>query len=193
MGKIPKAKAPALIEKRIPIEGNVESDKKVVFSFKAIEKNEYFDLDCTCQNWANDLFETMKIVSNIYVGDIYSGKYSRDGSPLRIHQHENAKAPCDIPKNVSLEQMWQIRISKSKGGVHGVFNENVFYVIWFDPLHNLYPDDRYGGLKKIKPPSTCCKDRDAELKRLNQELIEEKNNSSFWENYAKELEDKTNY
>ncbi len=72
--------------------------------------------------------------------------------------------------------MWQIRISKSKGGIHGVFCDNVFYVIWFDPQHNLYPDENHGGLKRIKPPSTCCKDREEiiiQLKNENEKLRNE--------------------
>lgn len=77
-----------------------------------------------------------------------------------------------------MEEMWQIRISASKGGIHGVFYENVFFVIWFDPQHNLYPDKNHGGLKRIIPPSTCCKDRDSEIARLyeeNQKLQEDIN------------------
>ncbi len=33
-------------------------------------------------------------------------------------------------------------------------------MIWLDPLHNMYPDDRFGGLRKVKPASNCCKDRE---------------------------------
>lgn len=47
--------------------------------------------------------------------------------------------------------------------------DNIFYVIWLDPLHNMYPDDKYGGLRKVKPHSTCCKDRDEEIIQLKQE------------------------
>lgn len=182
---IPKAQANK--SNRIPSPKQVynPADQNVVFSFKAIEKNEYFNLDSTCPNWASELFETMKIVSDIKLKSIYAGDYSGN-STLRIHQHKNAHAPCSAP--ASLEEMWQIRISKSKGGIHGVFSENVFYVIWFDPLHNLYPDENYGGLKKISPPKTCCMDRDEKITDLMNELDEAKREIKFWENYAKELE-----
>ena len=61
-----------------------------------------------------------------------------------------------------------------------------FYVIWFDPLHNMYPDDRFGGLRKVKSPSTCCKDRDEEIARLKQELEQSQKDAKFWENFAEE-------
>lgn len=102
----------------------------------------------------------------------------------------DASAPCKVPESVSLENMWKIRISKSKGGIHGIFVDNVFYVIWFDPHHNLYPDKNHGGLRKVTPPSTCCKDRDKELKQLRIELADVKEQVKFWETEAISLEAK---
>lgn len=165
-----------------------EKNKKVLFSFESVEKNEYFNLDGTCQNWSADLFDTMQKVSQINIKEIYAGKYSGKNSTLRIHQHGKAKAPCEMPKNVSLEDMWQIRISVSKGGIHGIFSDNIFYVIWFDPQHNLYPDKNHGGLKKVIPPSTCCKEREMELEQLKKEIEETKKEVKFWEEYAQKEE-----
>ena len=56
MKKIPQAKAKKetrITPNNIAIENKHE---KVLFSFEAVEKNEYFNLDGTCQNWAADLF-----------------------------------------------------------------------------------------------------------------------------------------
>lgn len=156
--------------------------KKVLFSFMSVDKNEYFNLDGTCQNWSADLFETMQMVSGITIDEITAGTYSGKHSPFRIHQHQDAQAPCKVPSDISLEDMWQIRISLSKGGIHGVFVENVFYVVWFDPLHNLYPDKNHGGLRKVIPPSTCCKDRDNEIIELKSKLEEvEKERDEYME------------
>lgn len=192
MGKIPQANVSTKSKSRIaPNNITIENDnQKVLFSFEAVEKNEYFNLDGTCQNWAADLFDTMQKVSRIELKDIYAGKYSGKTSPFRIHRHEDAKPPCKVPHQISLDDMWQIRISVSKGGIHGIFSDNVFYVIWFDPQHNLYPDKNHGGLKKIVPPSTCCKDRDMEIERLQKELDDVKKERQFWELYAQE-KDKT--
>lgn len=157
---------------------NIENDVKnqnVFFSFEILEKNEYFNLDGTCVNWSSDLFDTMQKVSKIPVKEIYAGKYSGKNSPFRIHQHEKATPPCKVPANIALDDLWQIRISVSKGGVHGLFIDNVFYVIWLDPQHNLYPDENHGGLVKIKPPLTCCKDRDMKIEEF-EKIIQDKEN-----------------
>lgn len=189
MKKIPQAKAKKetrITPKNIEIENKHE---KVLFSFEAVEKNEYFNLDGTCQNWAADLFDTMQKVSRIALKDIYAGKYSGKTSPFRIHRHEDAKSPCKLPSNILLEDMWQIRISISKGGIHGIFFDNIFYVIWFDPQHNLYPDKNHGGLKKVIPPSTCCKDRDMEIEQLKEENDRLQKDCEFWEAYAQKSEE----
>ena len=180
--KIPIVDNSKLSESRIPsVEPKLGLDERILFSFAAIQRNEYFNLDGTCINWASDLFSTLEEASKIKLKDIYAGKYSGKNSTLRIHSHKNVKNPCKMPLNVNLEDMWQIRISKSKGGVHGIFYENVFYLIWFDPQHNLYPDDNHGGLKKITPPSTCCKEREIELEQLKAENDQLKNNVKTYE------------
>lgn len=148
-----------------------DSSRYILFSFNSIDRNEYFNLDGTCQNWASDLFETLQIVSNIEEKDVRAGVYSGRNSTLRIHKHSNAKPPCKIPENISLDELYQIRISKSKGGIHGQLIKNVFYVVWFDPQHNLYPDENHGKLKKIVPPSTCCKERDKEIEDLKGKIL----------------------
>ena len=173
--RIPKAKATN--KNRIQGKKPEKIDNKIKFSFSQVNNNDYFGLDSTCDRWAADLFETMKKVSNIEIDRVMAGDYSGRNSTLRIHDHKNAgKLPCELPGNIDLKDMWQIRISKSKGGIHGVFYENIFFVVWFDPLHNLYPDENYGGLKKISKVESCCKERESCLRMLvddNNRLKEE--------------------
>lgn len=155
----------------------------ISFSFEALDRTEFFDLDGTCINWASELFDMLKNVSSIKKEELLSGYYAK--STYRVHSHENANPPSKLPEGVELKDCYQIRISKSKGGIHGVFFDNIFYVIWLDPLHNMYPDENYGGLRKVKPGSTCCKDRDEIIEKLqleNQKLREE---NWYWE---KEIE-----
>lgn len=40
------------------------------------------------------------------------------------------------------EDAWQFEISKSLGRIHGYFVTSVFYVVWLDPKHELYPKPR---------------------------------------------------
>jgi len=143
-------------------------DRNIVFSFDKLDFNEYFNLDCSCPNWSVDLLNALKDISSIPLKRFKEDPKIRGGT-YRIHSLGSAKPPVDFPHNIDLQSAEQIRFGKSKGGVHGIMIENVFYVIWLDPLHNMYPNERYGGLIGIKPPTTCCGWRDEELIRLSEE------------------------
>ena len=150
-----------------------KGDDTIVFSFAALEKNEYFDIDVTCQSWASELFDLLKNVSGLSKRHLLTNCRQ---PPYRVHNHENANPPCAWPKGVLPEDFYQISVGKSKGRIHGIFVDNVFYIIWFDPLHNLYPDDKHGGLTEIRPPKNCCMYRDemiSDLKKRIKELEEE--------------------
>ena len=137
----------------------------IVFSFEILQRTEYFNIDASCDNWSSELFDMMKDVSTHTMKELVSNKFKK----YRVHHHEGVTPPSPLPPGVDLKDCYQIRIYKSKGGIHGVFRENVFYVIWLDPLHNLYPSDKYGGLRIIKPTKTRCID---ELENQIQDLIE---------------------
>ncbi len=154
-----------------------ETNHYVVFSFASLDWTEYFNLDGTCTNWSFDLLNMLKSISKTSKIDLLSGKFKT----YRVHSHENAKPPNQLPDGVTLKDCYQLRISTSKGGIHGVFVENIFYVIWIDPLHNMYPDKRFGGLRTIKPPSTCCREREAHILELLEENQKLKEENKFWE------------
>ena len=177
--QIPKANRPSERES-IAKPVFVSSEDKVTFSFSALEKTKHFNLDVTCPNWPSELFDMLKNVSSVSKNDLILGKYKT----YRVHTHENAVPPDPVPNGVVLKDCYQIRLSKSKGGIHGVFNENVFYVIWLDPLHNMYPDEKYGGLRIISPPLTCCADREETIRELNEKVAKLEQELEFWEGEA---------
>lgn len=183
--KIPKPKLnnskSAISLKKSGFQRNKDS---ITFSFEALKTNEYFNLNGTCQNWTNDLIKMLKDVSSHSANDLLQNKFKT----YRVHNHKNAKPPCDIPNGIELKDFYQIRISSSKGGIHGVFYENIFYIVWLDPLHNMYPDDRYGGLRKITPPNTCCMDRETEIVKLKEELEKYKKDVKDYKEMAEYLE-----
>lgn len=171
---------------------SITHEDRLYFSFAKTEYNDYFNVDRTCPNWSADLFETLQKVSSFSLKDIYDGKYTGDTSTVRIHQHEKAKAPpCPFPADIPPDKMYQIRISVNKGGIHGALIDDVFYVVWFDPHHNLYWNKNKGGLQRIRHPAgNCCKDREDENKALRKELKEAKDTISAYEDLFNEQAEK---
>ena len=125
MSPIPKPDTHYNDSPKIPQPTTSDKNERIHFSFETLETNEYFNLDATCANWSAELFEMLKTVSSAKKSELMSGKFRN----YRIHSHEKAKPPTQLPQGVELKDCYQIRISKSKGGIHGVFSENVFYVI----------------------------------------------------------------
>lgn len=71
MGRIPKAKKASgdiIPEPKVgefhPSEGTIQ------FSFEALERTEYFNLDMTCPRCPSDLFEMLKEVSKHKVNEL---------------------------------------------------------------------------------------------------------------------------
>lgn len=155
-------------------------DYPIVFSFELLDRNEYFDFSKTCDKWAVILLEAFKeLSSRPYKEALYN-----PGKNLSFHSDAKAfECPIKPPHNIKREDMTQIRFSRSNGRVHGCFNKNIFRVVWLDPLHNVFPDDRYGGIKKVRMlEESCC---DSLLKE-----IQEKDNRIKKLEYLEELLDK---
>lgn len=170
-------------EKNFPIDSDTikilqqRSNEKITFSFRFLDlETEPFNLGGVCEKRYPELFQMLSNVSSYTRHDLTLGR-----STYRCHPHDWDK--LDYKFNFDddfLEQVdcRQIRIGKSKGGIHGFLVGSTFYIVWIDRHHNLYPDDRYGGLKILKPPQTCCSFRDEELENLhkcNEDLLKENN------------------
>ena len=174
---IPKASLNGLA-KYIPNDPNkkeVEQTDNIIFSFALFEFHDYFNFGGTCERWVKRMFEVLTMLSKEITPDRLRYEFSGK-TTLRYHQHVRGKTQF-WPTNISEESLnqgefSQIRFGKGQGGIHGLLLDNVFYVIWVDPHHNMYPDERYGGLKKFSEPGECCKYRDDELEKLNKKVKE---------------------
>lgn len=161
------------------------ADEHLLFSFARLETNEYFNIDCACEKWSVDLFYALNEISKVTVKELRSGAWTK--SPFRFHSHKNAHPPCAMPEDIDLSSFYQIRLGASKGGIHGVLVDNIFYVIWLDPLHNMYPDDRFGGARKIKPGESCCGDNAEKLQLVMEENNQLKEENQILKNWFNEI------
>lgn len=51
-----------------------------------------------------------------------------------------------------IKNSFELRLSTNSGRIHGFVNQNIFYIIWFDPAHNLYLSKHMGKETKIDLP-----------------------------------------
>lgn len=57
---------------------------------------------------------------------------------------ERDRADANEQARIAIKRAFEVRVGKSYGRIHGIIWDKVFYIVWFDPAHNLYPDDRHG-------------------------------------------------
>ena len=60
-----------------------------------------------------------------------------DWTDNKIHENCFTSLPKNLMQQVK-DECWQLGINSTTFRIHGFFIENVFYVVWLDPLHKLY-------------------------------------------------------
>lgn len=145
-------------------------DRNVIFSWEFFDRNhELFNCGKVGPEWFVDLMDVMKSISTME----FDKFKLHSGSPLRVHSHDWNRVVAKYPLNKKfLEQIeqdtLQFAVSKANGRVHGFYVSNVFYIVWLDPHHNLYPMDRHGGLTYCDTPSSCYDCLELQHEKLEQ-------------------------
>lgn len=128
--------------------------EKLCFSFKFFDREiDEFNLGNVCHSWYIILLDILKTVCDLNINELIQQRQHYD-----CHGHDWTKLKFKYKLDDGfLDQVecLQFRLSKSKGRVNGFVIGNIFYIVWLDPHHNLYPDDRYGGVKCYDKPLTC--------------------------------------
>lgn len=129
----------------LPYNGSAVTAKSFALSFACFDRGHHlFNLGDNSSKdgvvsgrWFLDLIDCLKDVGNCNICDLKTS--IRDLHPVNWSR-ANAQPPqCDE----QLEYQ-QFRISKSKGRIIGFCIDNVFYIVWLDPHHNLTNSDGYG-------------------------------------------------
>lgn len=142
-------------------------NSRLIFSFEILDLNhEYFNLGGTCQKWFVTMFTKLNEISNIPFGELTSQKYRT----FRFHSHEDEKISVEFPFNLDKSQTRQIRFGTGQGGIHGILVDNMFYVLWLDRHHNLYPSKKHGGIKTFEKENECCGYNIETIKSLQDEI-----------------------
>ena len=124
----------------------VHGDKKlpddlVRFSFKYVDFTKKYPLGNGVEGYFECLFDRLKAISGLKISQFRTDK----GKGLRAHTHvwEETSEPGGfqhLTEQLRQCEPWQFQVSSNKHGrIHGILIDEVFYVIWLDPNHKLYP------------------------------------------------------
>jgi hypothetical protein len=129
-----------------PATGKVQkaplTDDGIRFSFKHYTVCDKFCMPDLAKSphYVAVLFDRMKHVSGLKLSE-----FRLYNKTLRAHSHDwedtTEKAGyMHLSQQMQECEPWQFSLSANEHGrVHGVLVDNVFYVVWLDPNHALYP------------------------------------------------------
>lgn len=118
----------------------VEIPKGTSFSFRYFkDDNDKFSVRNRDATYLPALLVRLRDLSTLTVQEIINNR----SKSLRCHKiawNDTTESGFGIPNEDQLvESPYQFQISANEHGrVHGFFIENVFYIVWLDPDHNLY-------------------------------------------------------
>lgn len=189
--KLPLPAGPENSKKTLPFNGSVVSEKGFSFSFSCLDHNhKLFNLGGPAADgtiggkWFVDLLDCLKSISGMTWTDAQKSLHD-------MHQINWEKANASKPGGGDPdEEYWQFRINKSKGRVIGIRIDNVFYIVWLDPHHNLTDSDGYGTALYFKPAKSLYEEMEEQLK-YQQGIIEKlkdeiKSYEDLFEGYSPE-------
>lgn len=138
--------------KTLNSERNTEKPKiKISFQFFDRE-NKLFNLGEAENEWFIDLLDTLKLLTDITKVQLF-GEYKQRFRPHPYNDIDKLNYKDEILTNPQYEA-WQLRITKSKGRIHGFFVQNTYYIRFIDRWHNMYDDEKYGGSVFKEYPNT---------------------------------------
>lgn len=180
---LPAVVVPPVKQKTLPYDSNAVVSKGFSFSFENFDREEpLFNLGdesgkdrVVSGKWFLDLLACLKDASGYK--DRQEWRTKRDLHPV---DWDHANAPK--PANVDQYEYYQFRINKSRGRVIGYFIDETFYIVWFDPHHNLTDSEGYGTATYYNRPRS-------EYEDLLNELHEYKEKDQKSQKYIEELEE----
>lgn len=149
-------------------------DGKMMFSFVHFDRDhDAFNCGGTTTAWYIQLLDTVKHVSSL--SRIEFENHQRQHYDVHRIDWDSVKYRFNTPMDLEQVDCYQFRLSQAGGRVQGFMIENRFYIVWLDPHHNLYPDERFGGTKYFAKPLNAYQEleiRCAKLEEENKSLME---------------------
>lgn len=160
-------------------EENRSEKQKIKISFQFFERNnKLFNLGEVESEWFIELIDTLQLLSQITKKQLF-GEYKGKFKPHPYNDIDKLNFKDDMLSNLQNEA-YQVRITKSKGRLHGFFVENIYYIRFIDRWHNMYDTVKYGGITIKMFPSSMydiLETKYKELEETNVELERQLNNS----------------
>lgn len=118
-------------------------DDLLRFSFRHYQATDKFCLPDGAKSplYAATLLERLREVSSMRVSEFRANRHKS----LRAHPHDWTETSekdgyAHLTEQLKQCEPWQFCLTANEHGrVHGILIDEVFYVVWLDPEHKMYP------------------------------------------------------
>lgn len=137
--------------KNIPITPIENKNKKILFSYEHLDlSNPKYILSSigdykTYNQFVSEFFCKIQEYSTKEKKDFSDKTWKKsnhihpiDWKDSRIRESSFTKLDVKLMEEIK-DDCWQLGINSTTFRIHGFFIENIFYVVWLDPHHQLYP------------------------------------------------------
>lgn len=129
---------------RIPRAEHPTADlSAVTFSFKYLDldTNAKFGMNGCDRGFLSEFLRELHRLSQGTVSEFCEYESRRHSHHILFAQTSEPNGFVHLPEQVEPEEYWQFAVSEDHNWrVHGFFIDSVFYIVWLDPLHQLYPN-----------------------------------------------------
>ncbi|MFH1671302.1 MAG: hypothetical protein ABH889_00800 [Candidatus Portnoybacteria bacterium] len=123
------------------IPSKIDDTERVSFNFRRLcTKKKKFDYKCCNQSYFSTLLDRLKNVSEMNRKEMtMMNKKSLRCHIINFKDRNITENTFGIRGEDVDDDAWQFQLTSNKyGRVHGYFVGSTFYVVWFDPKHELY-------------------------------------------------------
>lgn len=114
----------------------------LTFSFKYLDLQDRhgdFSLDHSEDGYTKTLLSRLKGLSGMTISEFRHNKGLR-AHPIDFSGTAHKKGFSHLNEQLRDKEPWQFQLTSNKHGrVHGLLIAEIFYVIWLDPDHRLFP------------------------------------------------------
>ncbi len=126
--------------RRIPKARPLADDRPLAFSFKHLDlHNPKFHYSFCDGDFMHHLLLRMQQLSGMAVSGFKEWDHYAHRHVIVWQETTEPKGFAHLDPQLQLLDGWQFQVWPQKiGRVHGILIEEVFHIVWLDPLHHLY-------------------------------------------------------
>lgn len=123
-------------------------NEKLKISFSYVDhNNDKFQFHGLDKQFYQQLIDCFQRIKNATAKELKT-QTAKSITPKCINWDYSTITEKSFPTHIGTEltkECFEVRITKNNGRVHGFLYNNIFYIVWIDPFHNLFP-----GKEEIK-------------------------------------------